>query len=258
MPPTRDLESTKAKQEVARGRRHHGRERNRGHHRLLPLSRLPQGGRRRPPAVRGLRAERHQGFGLVDSKGVRMFRFAGETKIWDTRWPSAVRAHQPQLLPSDEDRAYLDIAIANAQRNIDRKVSRRGLTSIRLRLQPCTGTRRDAQGPWYSAMAQGQALLFLRPPRVHQGREVEGRRRRHLRQPPSGARGRPPSRPGSTRAVGSVRGVPPSTANSEHDLNGHIREGVGLLLSSRLRPSRRPEACNWRAPHHHRIPNKQF
>ena len=107
-----------------------------------------------------------KGFGLVDSSGVRVFRFAGETKIW--QHPVAQIQYGLINLNSyrlTKNRAYLDIAIANAQRNIDRKVESAGAWYFPYDFDFAVhgDTTETLKAPWYSAMAQGQALsLFVR------------------------------------------------------------------------------------------------
>ncbi len=101
--------------------------------------------------------------GLHDAQGVRMFSFGG--KIWDhpvgqAQW-GLKNVSSYQLTKNS---LYLNRAIANAQRNLDRKVESRGAWwyPYDFDLQRCTG-RPVLQAPWYSGMAQGQLLsLFVR------------------------------------------------------------------------------------------------
>ena len=95
-----------------------------------------------------------------------MFRFAGETKIWEH--PVAQIQYGLINLNSyrlTKNRAYLDIAVANAQRNIDRKVESAGAWYYPYDFDFAVhgDTTETLKAPWYSAMAQGQALsLFVR------------------------------------------------------------------------------------------------
>ncbi|MGH3735150.1 MAG: D-glucuronyl C5-epimerase family protein [Micromonosporaceae bacterium] len=101
--------------------------------------------------------------GLHDEQGVRMFSFNGQ--IWDhpvfqggwgLRNLSSYRVTKNQL--------FLDRAIANAQRNLDRKVESRGAWwyPYDFDLSRCTG-RPLLRAPWSSGMAQGRLLtLFVR------------------------------------------------------------------------------------------------
>jgi hypothetical protein len=104
----------------------------------------------------------HDDPGLHDAEGVRMFSFDGQ--IWDH--PVAQAQWGLKNVASyrtTEDDWYLNRAIANAQRNLDRKVESRGawwypydFDLIRCDVGP------PLRAPWYSAMAQGQLLsLFV-------------------------------------------------------------------------------------------------
>ncbi|WP_346120216.1 D-glucuronyl C5-epimerase family protein [Micromonospora coerulea] len=101
--------------------------------------------------------------GLHDAQGVRMFSFLGRT--WDH--PVAQAQWGLKNLASyrlTKDRTYLDRAIANAQRNVDRRVESRGawFYPYDFDLTRCAN-RPVLQAPWYSGMAQGQLLsLFVR------------------------------------------------------------------------------------------------
>ncbi|MFI6228852.1 D-glucuronyl C5-epimerase family protein [Micromonospora echinospora] len=101
--------------------------------------------------------------GLHDEHGVRMFSFGGQ--IWDH--PVAQAQWGLKNITSylnHGDQLYLDRAIANAQRNLDRKVESRGAWwyPYDFDLTRCAG-RPVLLAPWYSGMAQGQLLsLFVR------------------------------------------------------------------------------------------------
>lgn len=102
--------------------------------------------------------------GLHDGD-IRVFRFAGTTQTWDhpvgqAQW--GLKNVTSYLAYGDE--LYLRRAIANAQRNLDRKVVSRGawwypydFDAARCADSP------PMVAPWYSGMAQGQLLsLFVR------------------------------------------------------------------------------------------------
>ncbi|GAA3758246.1 D-glucuronyl C5-epimerase family protein [Micromonospora maritima] len=100
--------------------------------------------------------------GLHDAQGVRMFSFAGRT--WDhpvaqAQWGlSNLAAYR-----LNGDQLFLDRAIANAQRNVDRRVESRGawFYPYDFDLSRCAG-RPLLRAPWYSGMAQGEMLsLFV-------------------------------------------------------------------------------------------------
>jgi hypothetical protein len=101
--------------------------------------------------------------GLHDSKGVRLFNFGGqnwEHPVAQAQWGLA----NVTTYLATGDQFYLDRALANAQRNVDRKVVSRGAWwyPYDFDLTRCTG-RPLLQAPWYSGMAQGQLLsLFVR------------------------------------------------------------------------------------------------
>jgi len=100
--------------------------------------------------------------GLHDAAGVRMFSFAGKT--WDhpvaqAQWGlSNLAAYR-----TTKDKRFLDRAIANAQRNVDRRVESQDawFYPYDFDLSRCAG-RPLLRAPWYSGMAQGQLLsLFV-------------------------------------------------------------------------------------------------
>jgi hypothetical protein len=101
--------------------------------------------------------------GLHDSQGVRMFSFGGQ--VWDH--PVAQAQWGLKNITSylnTNDAFYLNRAIANAQRNLDRKVESRDAWwyPYDFDLQRCPN-RLILNAPWYSGMAQGQLLsLFVR------------------------------------------------------------------------------------------------
>lgn len=175
-----------------------------------------------------------KGFGLVDSKGVRVFRFAGETKIWEH--PVAQIQYGLINLNSyrlTKNRAYLDIAVANAQRNIDRKVESAGAWYYPYDFDFAVhgDTTETLKAPWYSAMAQGQALsLFVRLyeyTKDEKWKAAADATFASLRQAPEG------TAPFASRVDGSGRlwfeeypRYP--VADSEQVLNGHIYAMYGL------------------------------
>lgn len=106
------------------------------------------------------------GFGVRDSTGVRMFSFAGETKQWNHPVGQAqyalVNLNSYRLT---KDPAYLTIASKNAQRLVDQRVESGGAWYYPYDFDFAVhgDTTQTLQAPWYSAMAQGQALsVFVR------------------------------------------------------------------------------------------------
>ncbi|MEU4479676.1 D-glucuronyl C5-epimerase family protein [Micromonospora sp. NPDC023966] len=101
--------------------------------------------------------------GQHDDQGVRMFK--KDDKLWDH--PVAQAQWALRNLTSWEatnDRRYLDRAIANAQRNLDRRVESRGAWwyPYEFDLTRCKG-RPVIKATWYSGMSQGQLLsVFVR------------------------------------------------------------------------------------------------
>ncbi|MDW3847183.1 D-glucuronyl C5-epimerase family protein [Micromonospora sp. BRA006-A] len=97
-----------------------------------------------------------------DASGVRLFTWQGvlyDHPVVQADWGlDNLNAYQVT-----GDRFFLDRAIAQARRNLDRKVESRGAWwySYPFDLPRCTGL--VLQAPWYSAMAQGELLsLFVR------------------------------------------------------------------------------------------------
>jgi hypothetical protein len=101
--------------------------------------------------------------GLHDAQGVRMFSFGGRT--WDHPVAQAQWGLQNATsYQNTGNQVFLDRAVANAQRNVDRKVISRDAWwyPYDFDLTRCTG-RPVLNAPWYSGMAQGQLLsLFVR------------------------------------------------------------------------------------------------
>ncbi|MFI7428893.1 D-glucuronyl C5-epimerase family protein [Micromonospora sp. NPDC049836] len=101
--------------------------------------------------------------GLHDDQGVRMFRYNDEIydhPVAQAQWGlSNVRTYLV-----NRDRSYLDRAVAQAQRNLDRRVESRGAWWYPYEFDvPACGQLPVIQAPWYSAMSQGQLLsLFVR------------------------------------------------------------------------------------------------
>ncbi|GAB1515200.1 D-glucuronyl C5-epimerase family protein [Actinophytocola sp. KF-1] len=106
------------------------------------------------------------GFGLVDAEGVRMFRIPGSAKLWNH--PVFQGAYALQNLNSYRltgTQAYLDIAIKNAQRLVDRRVESDGAWyyPYDFNFSPLGDTSEMLRAPWYSGMAQGRVLsVFVR------------------------------------------------------------------------------------------------
>ncbi len=106
------------------------------------------------------------GWGLVDGGGVRMFSWAGDPRLWN----HPVGQAQYAILNLDSfrltgDRIYLDRAAANAQRLIDRRVESDGgwYYPYDFDFAVHGDTTETLRAPWYSGMAQGQALsTFVR------------------------------------------------------------------------------------------------
>lgn len=106
------------------------------------------------------------GWGTRDATGVRMFTWAGETKQWN----HPVGQAQYALYNLDSYRlspnpAFLATASKNAQRLVDRRVESAGAWYYPYDFDFSVhgDTSETLKAPWYSAMAQGQALsVFVR------------------------------------------------------------------------------------------------
>jgi len=100
--------------------------------------------------------------GLTDGNGVAMFQTGGvihNHPVAQTR--CALNMQRNYRLTGDQE--YLDIAIANAQRLLDRAVSHGGGIFFPYPFNWNNPGRSYMTAPWYSAMAQGQALsAFVR------------------------------------------------------------------------------------------------
>lgn len=103
--------------------------------------------------------------GLYDSTGVRMFRFAGTTQVWNhpvgqAQW--GLKNVSAYL--NTGDGFYLDRALKQAQRNLDRKIVSRGAWWYPYDFDAARCADAPPMiAPWYSGMAQGQLLsLFVR------------------------------------------------------------------------------------------------
>ncbi|MEU0081183.1 D-glucuronyl C5-epimerase family protein [Micromonospora tulbaghiae] len=98
-----------------------------------------------------------------DAQGVRLFRYNGVTydhPVVQAQWGlSNLRTYL-----ATQDSFFLDRALAQAQRNLDRKVESRGAWWYPYGFDyPRCAQRTGMVAPWYSAMAQGQLLsLFVR------------------------------------------------------------------------------------------------
>jgi hypothetical protein len=106
------------------------------------------------------------GDGIVDAQGVRMFRIAGDARLWNH--PVAQAQYALRNLESfrrTRNTVYLNRATANAQRLIDRRVESRGGWFYPYDFDFAVHgiTAETLVAPWYSAMAQGQSLsVFVR------------------------------------------------------------------------------------------------
>jgi len=106
------------------------------------------------------------GFGVRDSTGVRMFSFSGQSTLWNH--PVGQAQYALTSLNSyrlTKDQTYLDIATKNAQRLVDRRVISGGAWYYPYDFDFAVhgDTTQTLRAPWYSAMAQGQALsVFVR------------------------------------------------------------------------------------------------
>ena len=105
------------------------------------------------------------GDGVLDGTGVRMFPLADGSLV---DHPVAQAQYGLRSLNSYRltgDRVYLDRAVANAQRLVDRRVESRGGWYFPYGFDWTVNgdTTQTIRAPWYSAMAEGQALsLFVR------------------------------------------------------------------------------------------------
>jgi hypothetical protein len=106
------------------------------------------------------------GFGTLDQTGVRMFVWPGEPKQWNHPVGQAQYAlHNLNSYRLTKDPAYLEIARANAQRLVDRRTESAGAWYYPYDFDFAVhgDTTQMLKAPWYSAMAQGQALsVFVR------------------------------------------------------------------------------------------------
>lgn len=106
------------------------------------------------------------GWGLVDADGVRMFSWPGDPTLWN----HPVAQAQYAILNLDsyrltDDPVYLHRAERNAERLIDRRVESAGAWyyPYDFDFAPSGDTTEILRAPWFSAMAQGQALtVFVR------------------------------------------------------------------------------------------------
>ncbi len=107
-----------------------------------------------------------EGWGVRDSTDVRMFSFVGETKQWNHPVGQAQYAlYSLNSYRLTKDQAYLTSAAKNAQRLIDRRVESGGAWYYPYDFDFAVhgDTTETLKAPWYSGMAQGQALsVFVR------------------------------------------------------------------------------------------------
>ncbi|WP_174535657.1 D-glucuronyl C5-epimerase family protein [Micromonospora chalcea] len=100
---------------------------------------------------------------LHDEHGVRLFQYNGQTydhPVAQAQWGlSNLRTYL-----ANRDRLFLDRAVAQAQRNIDRRVESRSAWWYPYEFDfPRCAQMPMIRAPWFSAMAQGQLLsLFVR------------------------------------------------------------------------------------------------
>ncbi len=104
------------------------------------------------------------GFGLVDAQGVRMFRVSN--RLYNhVVFQGSYALQNLNSFRLTGNRAYLDIALANAQRLVDRHVvSGAGwYYPYDFDFAPLGDSREVLRAPWYSGMAQGRVLsVFVR------------------------------------------------------------------------------------------------
>ena len=98
---------------------------------------------------------------LADDSGVAMFR-SGEA-VYNHPVAQALCALKVSNYRLTRGQRYLDFAIANAQRLLDRAVMHRSALFISYPFDYLNSARAHMAAPWYSAMAQGQARsVFIR------------------------------------------------------------------------------------------------
>jgi hypothetical protein len=104
------------------------------------------------------------GTGVVDGQGVRMFRLKGDTRMFDHPAAQAAYAlHNLDSYRTTHQQTYLDRAVANAQRLVDRRVESGGGWFFPYGFTWTFYGSTTLTPPWYSAIAQGQALsAFVR------------------------------------------------------------------------------------------------
>jgi hypothetical protein len=175
------------------------------------------------------------GDGLVDAQGVRMFRIAGDARLWDH--PVAQAQYAMRNLESYRrtgNAVYLNRAAANAQRLIDRRVESRGAWFYPYDFDFAVHgiVAETLPAPWYSAMAQGQALsTFVRlyeHTSAQRWRDAADMTFLSLRLAP--VEGQPPASWVSAEGDLWLEEYPrwPIT-NSERVLNGHLFAADGLF-----------------------------
>ena len=107
-----------------------------------------------------------EGWGTRDATGVRMFVWPGQTTLWNHPVGQAQYAlHNLNSYRLTKDPVYLATAAKNAQRLVDRRVESAGAWYYPYDFDFAVhgDTSETLQAPWYSAMAQGQALsVFVR------------------------------------------------------------------------------------------------
>lgn len=174
-----------------------------------------------------------QGYGLRDSTGVRMATYGG--KVYNQPLSQAQYAlanlNSYRLTANS---AYLTIAERNAQRIVDRSVVSDGARYFHydFAFAPLHDTSQQLSAPWYSAMAEGEALstftrlyLATKDPKWRTAADATFK---SLSQAPSG---RNPfvSYVDSAKHLWLEEYPRYPSADSENVLNGHIFATFGLL-----------------------------
>ncbi|KRE62219.1 hypothetical protein ASG78_03970 [Nostocoides sp. Soil756] len=109
---------------------------------------------------------RAAGYGVVDATGVRMFRSGDDQTLWNHPVGQAQYIlHNLNSYRIDPDPRYLELALRNGQRLVDRRVESADAWYYPYDFDFAVhgDTSQMLRAPWYSGMAQGQALsAFVR------------------------------------------------------------------------------------------------